>query len=31
MDTDTGLANYMLFVDYKAYGILEAKCEGTDP
>jgi len=29
MDTDTGPADYMLFVDGKACGILEAKREGT--
>jgi len=30
MDTDTGPADYMLFVDGKACGILEAKREGAD-
>ncbi len=30
MDTDTGPADYMLFVDGKACGILEAKREGTN-
>lgn len=30
MDTDTGLADYMLFVDGEASGIIEAKREGTD-
>jgi type I restriction enzyme R subunit len=30
MDTDTGPADYMLFVDGKACGIIEAKREGTD-
>ncbi|MCP4284611.1 MAG: DEAD/DEAH box helicase family protein, partial [Gammaproteobacteria bacterium] len=30
MDTDTGPADYMLFIDGKACGILEAKREGTD-
>lgn len=30
MDTDTGPANYMLFVNGKACGIIEAKREGTD-
>lgn len=29
MDTDTGPADYMLFVDGKACGIIEAKREGT--
>lgn len=29
MDTDTGPADYMLFVDGKASGIIEAKREGT--
>jgi type I restriction enzyme R subunit len=29
MDTDTGPADYMLFIDGKACGILEAKREGT--
>ena len=29
MDTDTGSADYMLFVDGKACGIVEAKREGT--
>ena len=28
MDTDTGPADYMLFVDGKACGIIEAKREG---
>jgi type I restriction enzyme, R subunit len=31
MDTNTGPADYMLFVEGKACGILEAKREGTDP
>ncbi len=30
MDTDTGPADYMLFVDAKACGIIEAKREGTE-
>ena len=30
MDTDTGPADYMLFVDGKACGIIEAKREGAD-
>jgi len=30
MDTDTGPADYMLFVDGKACGVIEAKREGTD-
>ena len=30
MDTDTGPADYMLFIDGKACGIIEAKREGTD-
>jgi len=30
MDTDTGPADYMLFVDGKACGIIEAKREGTN-
>ncbi|MES9915399.1 MAG: type III restriction endonuclease subunit R, partial [Candidatus Thiodiazotropha sp. 4PDIV1] len=30
MDTSTGPADYMLFVDGKACGIIEAKREGTD-
>ena len=30
MDTDTGPADYMLFVDAKACGIIEAKREGAD-
>lgn len=30
MDTDTGPADYMLFVDGKACGIVEAKREGTN-
>lgn len=30
MDTDTGPADYMLFIDGKACGILEAKREGTN-
>jgi len=30
MDTDTGPADYMLFLDGKACGIIEAKREGTD-
>ncbi|MCP5347101.1 MAG: type I restriction-modification enzyme R subunit C-terminal domain-containing protein [Gammaproteobacteria bacterium] len=30
MDTDTGPADYMLFVDGKACGIVEAKREGSD-
>jgi type I restriction enzyme R subunit len=30
MDTDTGPADYMLFIDGKACGILEAKREGSD-
>ncbi len=30
MDTDTGPADYMLFVDGKACGIIEAKREGTE-
>jgi len=30
MDTDTGPADYMLFIDGKACGILEAKREGAD-
>ena len=30
MDTGTGPADYMLFIDGKACGISEAKCEGTD-
>lgn len=29
MDTDTGPADYMLFIDGKACGIIEAKREGT--
>ena len=29
MDTDTGPADYMLFVDSKACGVIEAKREGT--
>ena len=29
MDTDTGPADYMLFIDGKACGILEAKREGA--
>ncbi|MEW8517739.1 MAG: DEAD/DEAH box helicase family protein [Candidatus Thiodiazotropha sp.] len=30
MDTDTGPADYLLFIDGKACGIIEAKREGTD-
>ena len=30
MDTDTGPADYMLFVNGEACGIIEAKREGTD-
>jgi len=30
MDTDTGPADYMLFIDGKACGIIEAKREGTN-
>jgi type I restriction enzyme R subunit len=30
MDTDTGPADYMLFIDGKACGIIEAKREGAD-
>lgn len=30
MDTDTGPADYMLFIAGKACGIIEAKREGTD-
>ena len=30
MDTDTGPADYMLFINGKACGIIEAKREGTD-
>jgi len=30
MDTDTGPADYMLFIDGKACGIIEAKREGSD-
>jgi len=30
MDTETGPADYMLFIDGKACGIIEAKREGTD-
>ena len=30
MDTDTGPADYMLFIEGKACGIIEAKREGTD-
>lgn len=30
MDTDSGPADYMLFIDGKACGILEAKREGTN-
>jgi hypothetical protein len=30
MDTDSGPADYMLFIDGKACGIIEAKREGTD-
>ena len=30
MDTDTGSADYMLFVEGKACGIVEAKREGTN-
>lgn len=30
MDTDTGPADYMLFIDAKACGIIEAKREGTE-
>ena len=30
MDTDTGPADYMLFIDGKACGVIEAKREGTD-
>jgi len=30
MDTDTGPADYMLFIDGKACGIIAAKREGTD-
>ena len=30
MDTDTGPADYMLFIDGKACGILEAKREGAN-
>lgn len=30
MDTDTGPADYMLFIDGEACGIIEAKREGAD-
>ncbi len=30
MDTDTGPADYLLFIDGKACGVIEAKREGTD-
>jgi type I restriction enzyme R subunit len=30
MDTDTGSADYMLFIQGKACGIIEAKREGTN-